>query len=100
MSESGPGLTTWALQQVVSFLEYTCRQTNVVVTAAHDPKRSFVLLGFGMIVEGIADTLARLLAFITSVVRPAAVFAPLPCTSASQPSPQPAASPKQTPDIA
>jgi hypothetical protein len=33
----GPGLTTWALQQVVRFLGYTCRQTNVVVTAAHDP---------------------------------------------------------------
>jgi hypothetical protein len=31
--------------------------------------RPFVLLGLGMIVEGIVDTLARLLAFITSVAR-------------------------------
>jgi hypothetical protein len=39
MTASGPILPTWALQQVVSW--YTGHQINVVVTAAHDPYRSF-----------------------------------------------------------
>jgi hypothetical protein len=38
MSAPGPRLTTWALQQDGSYLGYTGCQTNVVVTAAHDPQ--------------------------------------------------------------
>jgi hypothetical protein len=39
-SAHGPRLPTWALQQVGSYLGYTGRQINVVVTAASDPTRS------------------------------------------------------------
>jgi hypothetical protein len=41
MSVPGPTLTTCAVRQVVRFREYTCRQANVVVTAARDPKPPF-----------------------------------------------------------
>jgi hypothetical protein len=41
ISAYGPRLTTCTLQQVVSYLGYTGHQTNVVVTAAHDPTASF-----------------------------------------------------------
>jgi len=37
MTACGPVLTTWALQQVVGYLEYTGRAADVVVTAANDP---------------------------------------------------------------
>jgi hypothetical protein len=36
-AEDGPMLTTWALQQVVSFLGYTGRAANVAATAESDP---------------------------------------------------------------
>jgi hypothetical protein len=42
--ESGPRLPTWALQQVGSYLGHTGYQINMVVTAARDPKLSFVAL--------------------------------------------------------
>jgi hypothetical protein len=37
MSESGPTLPTWALQQVGSYLGSSGRDANVVATAARDP---------------------------------------------------------------
>src|SRR5262249_21357162 len=37
----GPRLTTWALQHVVSFLGYSGRDVDVVVTAALDPQPTF-----------------------------------------------------------
>ena len=36
-----PTLPTWAVQQVVGYLGHTCRDANIVVTAARDPKPSF-----------------------------------------------------------
>jgi hypothetical protein len=36
-SGCGPTLTTWALQQVASFLGYTGRAANVTATAESDP---------------------------------------------------------------
>jgi hypothetical protein len=38
-SGCGPRLTTWALQQVVSFLGYSGRAADVASTTAHDPSR-------------------------------------------------------------
>jgi hypothetical protein len=35
MSAVGPRLKAWASHQVVGCLGYTCRLTNVAVTAAH-----------------------------------------------------------------
>jgi hypothetical protein len=35
---SGPRLPTWAVQQVGSYLGYTGRDVDVVMTAAHDPE--------------------------------------------------------------
>jgi hypothetical protein len=40
MAGIGPRLTTWALQQVVSFLGYTGRAANVAATAESDPERN------------------------------------------------------------
>jgi Tfp pilus assembly major pilin PilA len=40
MSLDGPRLTTWALQQVVSFLGYNGRAANVAATAESDPIRT------------------------------------------------------------
>jgi hypothetical protein len=37
----GPRLTTWALQQVVSFLGYNGRIANVAATAESDPEETF-----------------------------------------------------------
>jgi hypothetical protein len=37
MSGIGPRLTTWALQQVVSFLGYTGRAAKIAATAESDP---------------------------------------------------------------
>jgi hypothetical protein len=39
MAACGPRLTTWALQQVVSFLGYCGRAVNVAATAYSDPQR-------------------------------------------------------------
>jgi hypothetical protein len=40
MSVVGPRLTTWALQQVVSFLGYTGRAANVAATPESDPEQA------------------------------------------------------------
>jgi hypothetical protein len=42
MSPYGPRLTTWALQQTVSFLGYTRYSANVAAMAESDPKATFV----------------------------------------------------------
>jgi hypothetical protein len=43
-SEVGPGLPTYALQQVGSYLGYTGRAANVATKAAHDPQLTCVAL--------------------------------------------------------
>jgi hypothetical protein len=42
MSLDGPRLTTWALQQVVSFLGYTSRAADVAAMAESDPSRKSI----------------------------------------------------------
>ena len=44
-SPIGPRLTTWALQQVVSFLGYNGRAANVAATAESDPSGVYQPVG-------------------------------------------------------